>query len=448
MTKMGATSNATAKERINTIRRAFPKSGLFANKKWRISSEPLSLPKKITKELNSLGHLLANFLKASNTIYNQSVKNKVPDWVHSYLDAGKPADLIEKGRHKTFNHSLPRIIRPDLIWTEDGFAITELDSIPGGIGLTAWLNQTYSDLGYDVLGASTGMLDGFASILPKGADILISQESSEYRPEMEWLSEKLNSRFSSINFNVLDAEQYQISDRDVYRFFELFDLDNIPSANDLFEAAANSQIDITPPFKPYMEEKMWSALFHSRPLLNYWAAQIRQNHLKRLSDYFPFSWIIDPSPIPHHAELPSLGINDWHQLAGFSQKERDLVIKISGFSELAWGSRSVRIGSDMPANEWKEAIELAIHDFPDRPWIMQRFKKARVFKHSYWDEAMEKSQSIDVRARICPYYFLSEENSSNCRAELGGVMATLVPSNKKIIHGMSEAIIVPCIQGP
>ena len=341
-----------------------------------------------------------------------------------------------------------RIIRPDLIGTEDGFAITELDSIPGGIGLTAWLNQTYSALGYDVLGTSTGMLDGFTSILPQGADILISQESSEYRPEMEWLSAELNDRSSSINFNVLDAENYQISDRAVYRFFELFDLENISSANDLFEAAANSTIDITPPFKPYMEEKMWSALFHSRSLLNFWAAQIRQKHLERLSDYFPFSWIIDPSPIPHHAELPGLGINDWHQLAEFSQKERNLVMKISGFSELAWGSRSVRIGSDMPANEWKEAIELAIHDFPDRPWIMQRFKKARVFEHSYWDEEMEKNQSIDVRARICPYYFLSEENSSNCRAELGGVMATLVPSDKKIIHGMSEAIIVPCVQGP
>ena len=48
----------------------------------------------------------------------------------------------------------------------------------------------------------------------------------------------------------------------------------------------------------------------------------------------------------------------------------------------------------------------------------------------------------------CPYYFLSEENSSNCKAELGGVMATLVPADKKIIHGMSEAIIVPCIQEP
>ena len=448
MTNLGATANATAKERINAIRKAFPESGLFANKKWRISSEPLARPKKITKELNSLGHLLANFLKASNTIYNQSVKNKAPHWVCSYLDAGKPADLIEKGRHKTFNHSLPRIIRPDLIWTEDGFAITELDSVPGGIGLTAWLNQTYSSLGYDVLGASTGMLDGFASILPQGADILISQESSEYRPEMEWLSSELNGRFSSINFNVLDVEKYQISDRAVYRFFELFDLENIPSANDLFEAAANNQIDITPPFKPHLEEKMWSALFHSRPLLNYWSAQIRQSHLKRLSDYFPFSWIIDPSPIPHHAELPNLGINDWHQLAEFSQKERNLVMKISGFSELAWGSRSVRIGSDMPANEWKETIELATNDFPDRPWIMQRFKKARVFEHSYWDEVTEKSLSVDVRARICPYYFLSDENSSNCKAELGGVMATLVPSDKKIIHGMSEAIIVPCVQEP
>ena len=43
---------------------------------------------------------------------------------------------------------------------------------------------------------------------------------------------------------------------------------------------------------------------------------------------------------------------------------------------------------------------------------------------------------------------VQKENSSNCKAELGGVMATLVPADKKIIHGMSEAIIVPCIQEP
>jgi hypothetical protein len=31
---------------------------------------------------------------------------------------------------------VPRVIRPDILLTENGFRITELDSVPGGIGLT------------------------------------------------------------------------------------------------------------------------------------------------------------------------------------------------------------------------------------------------------------------------------------------------------------------------
>ena len=39
--------------------------------------------------------------------------------------------------------TLPRVIRPDILFTENGWHITELDSVPGGIGLTGWLNATY-----------------------------------------------------------------------------------------------------------------------------------------------------------------------------------------------------------------------------------------------------------------------------------------------------------------
>ena len=35
------------------------------------------------------------------------------------------------------------------------------------------------------------MLEGFASILP-GGDIVVSEEASTYRPEMEWLAARLN----------------------------------------------------------------------------------------------------------------------------------------------------------------------------------------------------------------------------------------------------------------
>ena len=45
------------------------------------------------------------------------------------------------------------------------FAITELDSVPGGIGLTAFLSKTYAALGFDVLGGAHGMMSGFHRIL-------------------------------------------------------------------------------------------------------------------------------------------------------------------------------------------------------------------------------------------------------------------------------------------
>ena len=72
--------------------------------------------------------------------------------------------------------------------------MSELDSVPGGIGLTAWLNKTYSEARNqgaefpEVLGGATGMHDGFASIFPNPGPvhIVVSKESETYAPEMEW----------------------------------------------------------------------------------------------------------------------------------------------------------------------------------------------------------------------------------------------------------------------
>ena len=51
------------------------------------------------------------------------------------------------------------------------------------------------------------------------------------------------------------------------------------------------------------------------------------------------------------------------------------------------------------------------------------------------------------RARLCPYYFVAGE-ASEARAELGGVLATICPADKKIIHGLKDAILAPCAQLP
>jgi hypothetical protein len=48
-------------------------------------------------------------------------------------------------------------------------------------------------------------------------------------------------------------------------------------------------------------------------------------------------------------------------------------------------------------------------------------------------------EEMDARVRLTPYYFIV-----NGAARLAGILATLCPHDKKKIHGMSDAILVPC----
>src|SRR2546421_4384452 len=141
-----------------------PTEGLFAGHEWRVSPTPFPLGPELAKDLESLGRVLLQFYRAVNLLYRKSVEGKQPEWVARWLDQGKPAQLIELQRSPAFKNELPRVIRPDLLITEHGLSVTELDSVPGGIGLTAWLNQTYSRAGSEVLGGADGMLRGFSSI--------------------------------------------------------------------------------------------------------------------------------------------------------------------------------------------------------------------------------------------------------------------------------------------
>ncbi|PYJ64500.1 MAG: hypothetical protein DME76_19850 [Verrucomicrobia bacterium] len=185
---------AVTEDRLQTIRAALPKEGLFAEKDWLLSPDAFPIDKKFFADLEQLGHRLFVFQRACNQLYQLSVKGKQPEWVARYLDAGKPKELIEFSRQKEIRDDLPRVIRPDLILTENGYIIAEIDSVPGGIGLTGWLNQTYSSFDNDIIGDATGMLEGFRAVVPNGADIVISQESATYRPEMEWMAARLNQR--------------------------------------------------------------------------------------------------------------------------------------------------------------------------------------------------------------------------------------------------------------
>ena len=246
-------------------------------------------------------------------------------------------------------------------------------------------------------------------------------------------------------FAVAEAESYQPAGRDIYRFFELFDLPQIPGWQAMQAAAAEGSLTISAPMKPWLEEKLWLALFWSRPLRELWRQELRENQRDALSKIIPRGWVVDPTPLPHHAVLPGLEINAWDELAGFSQKDRQLVLKRSGFHQDAWGSRSVVIGHDVSQPEWAAAVTAAQGDFAESPWVLQQFHAAKVVEHPYFDRTTGAVKIMHGRVRLCPYYFVPRDGSA---IQLGGVLATIVPADKKILHGMSDSILVPaCAAG-
>jgi hypothetical protein len=424
---------------LAAIRDALPKEGLFAEKDWLLSPDAFPIERKFLTELEQLGHRLFVFQRACNQLYQLSVKGKQPAWVARYLDAGKPKELIEFSRRKEIRDDLPRVIRPDLIVTDNGYIIAEIDSVPGGIGLTAWLNQTYSAFDKQIVGGANGMLEGFQSVLPNGGDIVISQEASTYRPEMEWLAARLKDRQPDWEWRVVAAENYEARDiRAVYRFFELFDLPNIPKIDILLHANAKGRVAITPPIKPFLEEKMWFALFWLRPLHEFWRRELGEKYFLKLQEVIPYSWILDPTPLPQHAVIPRLEIHDWREAAKFSQKDRDLLLKVSGFSPLGWGSRGISLGSDLAHAEWEKRIDNALATFDSSPTIIQRFHKGRLLEHRYCEPDSGELKTMKGRVRLCPYYFVEHD-----QVKLHGTLATIVPADKKFLHGMRDAILVP-----
>jgi len=115
------------------------------------------------------------------------------------------------------------------------------------------------------------------------------------------------------------------------------------------------------------------------------------------------------------------------------------VLKLSGFHEQAWGARSVTVGHDCSGAEWAAAVDRALASFPDHPFVLQRFEKSRLVTTEWFDFEAGTARELWGRVRLCPYYFVVKDE-----ARLGGVLATICPADKKLLHGMPDAVLAPC----
>jgi len=431
---------------------------------WRISPEPFPLAAATVAAFETLGKDLLQFYRAANKLYMQSVKGAAPDFIREYLEIGKPDNIVRLQRQNRFKQDVPGVIRPDIILTEGGMIASELDSVPGGMGFVGAMGQTYCELGFDQVGEFDGIARGFAamasSISGKAKPVIalvVSRESDDYRGEMDWLAGALRDkdlanavtvRPEEIVFTeealVVDTPSGRHTADVLYRFFELFDLLNIPKQELMLYAARHKRVVMTPTPKSFLEEKLWFALFHNPTLETLWTAELGRDAFVRLRSVIPETWVLDPHPLPPQGVIYGLSVDGrpiraWRDLYGLSKSERQFVVKPSGFSEMAWGSRGVYVANDLTRDEWMAVIDGGLHTFEKSPQILQRFHKGRRVQSSYLDEATGTVKVMDGRVRLCPYFFVSGDD-----AKLSGVLATIAPADKRLIHGMSDAFMAPC----
>ena len=300
---------------------------------WRIATTPFPLTKDQLEFFHQLGPQLLSFYRALNRLYTDSVRGLQPAWVAGYLDQGKPESLLTYSRMKRFRDQLPAVIRPDIIPTHDGMMITELDSVPGGIGLTGALTEIYSHPlpltphPLEIVGGPEGMVRGFAAMLRSQlaqhtgcVAILISEEAKDYRPEMTWLAARLRAigldaycveprhiRFTEEGLRITN-EGMDEPIALIYRFYELFDLLNIPKSELVQYAIKKDRVAVTPPYKPALEEKLAFALLHHPALQPFWEQALSREVFLHLATIMPRTWILDPAPIPPSATVPGLAI--------------------------------------------------------------------------------------------------------------------------------------------
>jgi hypothetical protein len=108
------------------------------------------------------------------------------------------------------------------------------------------------------------------------------------------------------------------------------------------------------------------------------------------------------------------------------------------------------LGSDCSREEWQHGVERAIELAPSNLHVLQVYKKPRRLDHPVYTGPAAKHDGTRSpggpiaatvkagRLRLCPYFFVVDG-----QPRLSGALATFCPPDKKIIHGMQDAALLP-----
>ena len=340
-----------------------------------VSDAPLSLDPKLVKELQEIGHTIVAYMDAVSFLY------KTHQDIHELLDHGKPSQFHGNEPNYLF-------VRPDLIITPQGFKICEIEVSPFGLALSDILGKAYSDRS---LAHDPEFLKAFvAANTPASGTFIYSQ---------------------------------------VYRGYYLHEAQK----DSMLEALTHMCTTLPSP-TPFFEEKALLALIWDTRFAGSFNQLLGDSDFARMRELIPPTWIVGQEQY-FEPGLPG-GATTTLELAGMGKKQRQVVIKSSGYCDnMSWG-HGVHFLDKVSGASAIEHIAEINNGLGDSLYIGQQYCPPEKVSFTYFTNGpTSEIQEQAMGCRITPYYCATGSN----KGELLTVKAT-GRNGSRYIHAATDSV--------
>lgn len=386
---------------------------------FRVSPQPLELTNEQKTEIFELGEELTNYVEAVQELYEQEIE------VRKILNKGKPESLLFS---KTPQYLF---IRPDIIITETGFIVCEIETSVFGLGLAELLNKSYRSAGFDTL-IENGVLSSYIkSLVPSLGILAYSNKTASFSGQVDFLA---NTVFSGEGFlweakhvDSIDLEQGQ----GIYRAFYQSEYLADPQVKSLMEKVHTKESFILPSLTPHIEEKAVLSFIWDMRWEEFFLKRLGKKSFEHLRKVIPPTWIVGEEK--YFSSILPLGVTQSSDLASLSRSRRNFVLKSSGFSPNSSWAEGVYFLHKFSQEQAEKVLKLAENN-TSTLFIVQEFRKGKNIQMTYEVED-KKIIPMNARVRLTPYY-------SMMGAEKGKLIAVKATGceNTDLIHASSTSI--------
>lgn len=412
----------TKGHKLYNVRRDEYKGNSDGDFSFRVSPTPFKLNKSQKEEMINIGKAICDYMDACVELY------KSDEHIREILDRGKPEKYKNVGEPRFL------FLRPDLILTENGFSICEIETSPFGLGLAEVLNRTYGGAGFDPIVTQNALGNYVQSHIAQNGTIAYSEKVKAFSGQMDFLAEEVFSgkgkAWDSQNISTGSV----IKKPEIYRAFYLSDEYKDPKV----AAFLQSPHIYVPTLTPQFEEKALLAFIWDKRYTEFFKQKLGKSSFELLRKSIPKTWILGEEEFVDGG-LPE-GKKDSIELTTLGKSKRKFVLKQSGFNDgSSWGEGVIFLhkkGASVAAERIKSALKDKNHLY-----IIQEFTQGKDVPMTYIDDNNQLI-SMDARIRITPYF--SYRGSS--KGSLIAVKVTGCENTTEYIHAGTSSINTAVIE--